>query len=104
MTLTPDEREAAIEKMARAIASSDEQKGALPFEVVVSNKHSKASLYETAEAALAAVLPLIERAVLLRAADYAADPNRSWHNTAHGRSVAIRISADLAALADEVRT
>ena len=102
MTLTQDEREAAIEKMAH---------------------HFKASTFlhvtdtvalECGAAALDAVLPLIERAVLLKAAEVAEgesqefdfqqalaecrDSEYGFHNGRIAASTAIR------ALADEVRT
>ena len=61
MTLTPDEREAAIEKMARAIYEADKQSWDPEWDRVHSGIHDLAR--KVATAALDAVLPLIERAV-----------------------------------------
>jgi hypothetical protein len=44
-----------IEKVARAIATADEQNGGPPYEVVVQNKHSRNYLYDQAKAAIEAM-------------------------------------------------
>ena len=99
MTLTPDEREAAIEKMAQALYAEKVRK---PW-AAVRVEHRRYWLKKAATA-LDAVLPLIERAVLLRAAKVAEGPAASWGEYQGGTLERDRIATKLRALADEVRT
>ena len=109
MTLTPDEREAAIEVMARAIAGCQAEIGADKWRYCLPE----------ARAALDSVLPLIERAALLRAAEVAKSEDaycrkraaEAEHISGYDTSMwmvcantAGVIRDRLKALADEVRT
>jgi len=103
MTLTPDEREAAIEKMARVIAGHvGESYDTLPETCSYMERktfpekafHDREAVGDCATAALDAVLPLIERAVLTKASAAACEyieriGNYGWEAEAQGVSEAI---------------
>lgn len=105
MTLSKDEREAAIEKMARAMAHAHYAKR---FELPIDNPHVvmnaeanwRAMSEREATAALDAVLPLIERAVAQRFSELATQLISAIDDQLYPDDPQW---AELRALADEVR-